>query len=184
MNVDVDDASRSLADIDTAAARSAQLQRYRGLAPHLMLWGTIWMAANVVTDLWPAHGGRAWLVLTLAGTAGSFLIGARTARQHGRRSYRVRWMLTLLAIVAYEVLTLTILPPLTGRQQDACISLLWTCLYMAVGAWVGWRLSVIGALATALIVLAYFHLPSHFFLFMGCVTGGSLIAGGLWLRRI
>jgi hypothetical protein len=183
MSLDAQDASRALADIDTAAARSVQLQRYRGLAPHLILWGAVWMAANLVTDLWPAQSGLAWLLLSLGGSAGSFLIGARTARQQARPGHGLRWLLTLLAIVAYQVLSLALLPPLTGRQQDAYISLLWMCLYVAVGAWVGWRLSVVGALGAALIVLAYFHLPTHFFLFMGCVTGGSLIVGGLWLRR-
>lgn len=184
MHLDPQDASRALAEIDSAAARSTQLQRYRGLAPHLMLWGAIWMAANLVTDLWPARSGLAWLLLSLLGTAGSFVLSTRAARHHARPGHGLRWALTLLAIVAFEVLAFTILPPLDGRQQDAFLSLMWTCLYMAIGIWVGWRLSVIGAIATALIVLAYLHLPAHFFLFMGCVTGGSLIAGGLWLRRV
>lgn len=183
MDLDARDASRALADIDAAAARSTQLQRYRGFAPHMILWGAIWMVANLLTDLWPAQSGIGWLLLSALGMAGSFWLGSRTARQAARSGHGPRWLQTLAAIIVFQVLALAVLPPLTGRQQGAFLSLLWTCLYTAAGAWLGWRLTAIGALATALIAIGYFHLASHFFLFMGCVTSASLIAGGLWLRR-
>jgi hypothetical protein len=60
----------------------------------------------------------------------------------------------------------------------------WTFLYLAVGAWVGWRLFTIGLVATVLIVVGFYAIHAHYFLYMGCVSGGALIAGGLWLRRL
>src|SRR5580658_1361527 len=50
--------------------------------------------------------------------------------------------------------------------------------------WLGWRLFMIGLAATLLILLGYYGIHSHYFLYMGCVSGGALMAGGLWLRRL
>jgi hypothetical protein len=55
---------------------------------------------------------------------------------------------------------------------------------MAIGAWIGWRLFIIGLAATLLILLGYYGVHSHFFLYIGCVSGGALMAGGMWLRKL
>jgi hypothetical protein len=191
MNINQDEAARALATIDAADARSSQLQRYRRFAPYLILWGAIWLLANCVSDLVPAQAGTVWLVLSLLGTAASFWLGAR---QHGHAAERAvprtrqeqswRWLLCFLVIVAFQISVLAVLPPLDGRQQDTFISMFWTFLYMGLGAWLGWRLFTIGLAATLLILLGFYEVHSHYFLYMGCVSGGALIAGGLWLRRL
>jgi hypothetical protein len=191
MTINQDEAARALATIDAADARSSQLQRYRRFAPYLILWGAIWLLANCVSDLAPARSGTVWLVLSLLGTAASFWLGARqhpapaeraTMRTPLQQSWR--WLLCFLVIVAFQISVLAVLPPLDGRQQDTFVSMFWTFLYMGLGAWLGWRLFTIGLAATLLILLGYYEVHSHYFLYMGCVSGGALIAGGLWLRRL
>jgi hypothetical protein len=191
MNINQDDAALALAAIDAAGARSSQLQHYRRFAPYLILWGSIWLVANSVSDLAPDQSGTVWLVLSLLGAAASFWLGVRqhapvaaggTTRTGQEQSWR--WMLCFLVIVAFQVTVLAVLPPLDGRQQDTFVSMFWTFLYMGVGAWLGWRLFTIGLAATLLILLGYYGIHSHYFLYMGCVSGGALIAGGLWLRRL
>ena len=191
MNMDQNEAALALATIDAARARSSQLQRYRRFAPYLILWGTIWLLANTVSDLAPARSGSVWLVLSLLGAAASFWLGARQqaavadrASTRTRHEQSWRWMLCFLVIVAFQITVLAVLPPLDPRQQDTFISLFWTFLYMGLGAWLGWRLFTIGLAATLLILLGYYGVHSHYFLYMGCVSGGALIAGGLWLRRL
>jgi hypothetical protein len=191
MNMDQNEAALALATIDAARARSSQLQRYRRFAPYLILWGTIWLLANTVSDLAPARSGSVWLVLSLLGAAASFWLGARQqaavadrASTRTRQEQSWRWMLCFLVIVAFQITVLAVLPPLDPRQQDTFISLFWTFLYMGLGAWLGWRLFTIGLAATLLILLGYYGVHSHYFLYMGCVSGGALIAGGLWLRRL
>jgi hypothetical protein len=49
---------------------------------------------------------------------------------------------------------------------------------------VGLRLFTIGAVTAAAIVFGYLVLQEHYFLWMGLVAGGGLIAGGLWLRKL
>ena len=157
MNMDQNEAALALATIDAARARSSQLQRYRRFAPYLILWGTIWLLANTVSDLAPARSGSVWLVLSLLGAAASFWLGARQqaavadrASTRTRQEQSWRWMLCFLVIVAFQITVLAVLPPLDPRQQDTFISLFWTFLYMGLGAWLGWRLFTIGLAATNL----------------------------------
>jgi hypothetical protein len=191
MNIDKNEAALALAAIDAASAQSTQLQSYRRFAPYLILWGVIWLLANSVSDLAPAQSGPAWLALTLLGTAASCWLGwrqhltvAEGCIPHTRLDQRWRWMLCFLVVVAFQVAAIAVLPPADGRQQDTFFSMFWTFLYMAIGVWTGWRLFAIGLAATLLILLGYYGVHSHYFLYMGCVSGGALIAGGLWLRRM
>jgi hypothetical protein len=191
MNIGKDEAALALAAIDAAGARSAQLQRYRHFAPFLILWGVIWLLANSASDLAPAHAGVVWLTLTLLGATASFWLGWRqhpVTRESKIPGMRLdqgwRWLLCFLVIIAFQVAAIAVLPPADGRQQDTFFSMFWTFLYMAVGAWAGWRLFTVGLAATLLILLGYYDVHSHYFLYMGCVSGGALIAGGLWLRRL
>jgi hypothetical protein len=191
MSIDKTEAALALAAIDTAGARSVQLQRYRRFAPYLILWGVIWLLANGVSDLAPAQSNTVWLALTLLGAAASFWLGRHqhaAAAEAGIPRTRLdqgwRWMLCFLVVIAFLVTAMAVLPPMDGRQQDSFISMFWTFLYMAIGAWTGWRLFAVGLIATLLILLGYYGVHSHYFLYMGCVSGGALMAGGLWLRRL
>ena len=191
VNIDKNEAALALAAIDAAGARSNQLQRYRRFAPYLILWGLIWLVANTVSDLAPVHAGNVWLALTAFGAAASWWIGSRqpAATSDGsgprkRLDQGWRWMLCFVVILAFQVTAIAVLPPADGRQQNTFFSMFWTFLYMAIGAWTGWRLFAIGLTATLLILMGYYGVHSHYFLYMGCVSGGALIAGGLWLRRL
>jgi hypothetical protein len=191
MSIDKTEAALALAAIDTAGARSVQLQRYRRFAPYLILWGVIWLLANGVSDLAPAQSNTVWLALTLLGAAASFWLGRHqhaAAAEAGIPRTRLdqgwRWMLCFLVVIAFLVTAMAVLPPMDGRQQDSFVSMFWTFLYMAIGAWTGWRLFAVGLIATLLILLGYYGVHSHYFLYMGCVSGGALMAGGLWLRRL
>jgi hypothetical protein len=191
MNIDKNEAALALAAIDAAGARSSQLQHYRRFAPFLILWGVIWLLANTVSDLAPAQSGVAWLTLTLLGATASFWLGwrqhpaiAENSMPRTRLDQGWRWMLCFVVIIAFQLTVIAVLPPADSRQQDTFFSMFWTFLYMAIGAWTGWRLFAIGLAATLLILLGYYGVHSHYFLYMGCVSGGALMAGGLWLRRL
>jgi hypothetical protein len=55
---------------------------------------------------------------------------------------------------------------------------------MGVGVWIGMRLFWIGAITAAAILFGFFNIEHYYSLWMGVAGGGSLIAGGLWLRRV
>jgi hypothetical protein len=191
VNLHRNEAAVALASIDAASARSAQLQHYRRFSPHLILWGAIWVVANTLSDLAPERSGIVWLVMSLGGMGGSYWLGARCSAAlaqggatRSRRDQSWRWLLCFLVIVAFQCSLLAILPALDIRQRDVFASLFWTFLYMGAGVWLGWRLFAIGLLASALVLLGYYDVQRHFFLYMGWVSGIALIAGGLWLRRL
>jgi hypothetical protein len=72
--------------------------------------------------------------------------------------------------------------PETSRQTNAMISIFFPFLYMCGGIWIGWRLFAIGLFTAAMILIGYFYIGGWYDLWMGVFAGGSLIAGGLWLR--
>ena len=55
---------------------------------------------------------------------------------------------------------------------------------MGVGVCVGMRLLWIGAITAVAILFGFFNIKQYYSLWMGIAGGGSLIAGGLWLRRV
>jgi hypothetical protein len=191
MEIKKSEAAVALTAIEAAGARSTQLQRYRRFAPFLVLWGIIWLLANGASELAPYHSGTAWLSLSLLGAGVSFWLGRRQhtafdvdSAASARPGQGRRWALCFLVVVAFLTAAIAVLSPVDARQEDTFISMFWTFLYMAIGAWTGRRLFTIGLLATLLILLGYYGVHNHYFLYMGCVSGGALIAGGLWLRRL
>ncbi len=89
-----------------------------------------------------------------------------------------------LAMWAYFPAMLLIVGPLSPRQVNAFISLFWALTYMVAGAWIGLRLTIIGAVTAVAIVVGYVFVKEHFPLWMAVFGGGSLILAGLWLRKI
>jgi hypothetical protein len=191
MEIDKGEAALALASIDAADARSTQLQRYRRFAPYLILWGAIWLLANSLSDVAPVQSGTIWIVLILLGVTGSFWFGWRqrtvlVADGSARRGLGQgwRWGVCFFVLFAFQVAAIAVLQPVSDRQQDTFLSMFWTFLYMGIGAWIGWRLFAIGLVATLLILLGYYGVQGHYLLYMGWVSGGALIAGGLWLRHL
>jgi hypothetical protein len=170
------------------------MQQYRHLAPHLILWGCIWLIANTVTELKPDLAQTVWNWLSSLGVVTSMWIGyrskyrqshpfaANSAEAHGERGFRV--LLTILTVFGYFTALWFIAPRMDPKQFGAIISLFWAAYYLIVGIWVGIRMFIVGVLTSASTLIAYFVIPDHYFLWMGLVTGSLLILGGAWLRRI
>ena len=72
--------------------------------------------------------------------------------------------------------------PESNREANAMISIIFPFLYMCGGIWAGWRLFAIGLFTAVAILFGYFYVKDWFDLWMAAFAGGSLIAGGLWLR--
>jgi hypothetical protein len=89
-----------------------------------------------------------------------------------------------ITIICFFVAMFLVLSPMTGKRMGAFISLFWTLAYMAAGAWIGLRLFMTGLIGTIGIVLSYLYAGQYFPLAMAIVGGGTLLAGGLWLRKV
>lgn len=192
MNVTRDEAARALEEIGQAGGRMHRLSLYADLAPMLMLWGLLWFVANLVTEFRPALSGRTWLAamaigfpLTLWGTVRHARRAGARIRQAGGDPKALGTRMALLGVVGWgffaSIYAITL--PVGPRQGNAFISLFVAFAYALGGVWGGWRLMAIGVATAAAVLFGYFELQQHFFLWMGVVGGGALLAGGLWLRK-
>jgi hypothetical protein len=193
MNISRDEAAAALDAIDAADTRVRTVRNYAEYAPFFILWGCIWLGANATTDLAPAWSQRAWFIGIGIGGVVTVLLTIRNALtwkqrfpELAREGRAIGHRATLLGITLWVAFpgVLLIAAPLSPRQSNALISLLWALIYMTAGAFMGTRLFVIGAVTAAAILFGYFFIDAHYFLWMGCVGGGALLAGGLWLRKI
>lgn len=191
MNVSKSEAAEALELIARTGDQMQTLRRYAHVAPFLLVWGTVWTAADSITDLVPAWAARGWLIGSAIGVIVSLLLGLRLGRRarsavgDARRAPRIRSLVMLgVTLCCYFPAMYAVLGALSARQANAFVSLTWAFAYMIAGASVGWRLFAIGTVAVAAVVFGYLSIGQHYYLWMAACGGGTLIAGGLWLRKI
>ena len=188
MVVSKQDAASALSEIHSAGDRAARLLHYRDFAPHALIWGTIWIVANVAIDLLGGHGTAVWLSLIVPGSVASSWIGARTGRKHReagdtRPSQTWRWLAMFLALLVYFNLVIVVLAPATPAQAGAYIALSFAAAYVFAGIWLGWKIVAMGLAMAALILGGYFSGAPHLQVLSGSVAGVAMVICGLWMRR-
>lgn len=189
MNVSREEAAQALDEVGAAGDRVARLKGYHHGAPHLMIWGVVWLVANSVTQFWPHLVNWAWIICIASGVAASTTIGVMQSRNSrsrvlssaDRRIGRHIGM-TVGVVFCYIACMMMIAQPEAQRESNVMISIIFPFIYMAAGVWAGWRLFAIGLVTLVAIIVGYYSLQEYFALWMGVFAGGSLIAGGIWLR--
>jgi hypothetical protein len=176
------DASAALQDVAAAEARSVTLRGYQSSAPHMIIWGIVWAVAYTVSDLAPAWANLAWSCLMPVGIAGD-IVAARADRTNDDGIGAFVGALFAIAAI-FVVSTLAIMAPHDPRQIGAFIPLVVAGAYAILGLFDGPRLLILGGALAALTLFGFFFLQAHFLLWMAAIGGGSLILGGLWLRRV
>jgi hypothetical protein len=182
-----EEAADALKQVAEARERVALMQRYRHAAPFLILWGVIWMVADSLCDFLPQHSGVVWNTMAPLGVVLSWILGHYAQARRGGEAVPdrgLRWGLTILSVFVYFAAAQAILPQTSPLQCTAWVSIFFAVAYMLVGIWSGWRIFAIGSALVALILFGYFGLGAHQFLWIGLVSGGALVAGGLWLRKV
>ncbi len=182
------EAAHALDQIEQAQASGRAISTYRDSAPHFILWGLTWFVANSVTEVSLAAGLVAWPVAGAVAAVASNQMAKRLRRRRNSREgsqRKIDWhagaCFSLLFV--FVILTGFVFAPVSYRELSAFISLIAAFAYMAAGIWLGTQLFVIGALTALLILAGYFGLKDYYYLWLGVVGGGALIAGGLWLRK-
>lgn len=179
MTISREDAAAALRDVESVKTRAVTAHSYRVASGHLILWGLIWLAANLASWLLPqVNASYFWLALCPVGAIGGVLIGRRV---EGKANWRV--LAALGFVMAFATAVFSIADFQNGRQYEAFMCLLVALLYMFMGLWVGARFVGIGLVVTLATVVGFYALYEVFYLWMGLVGGGALLVGGLWLRR-
>ena len=186
MSMSKDDALSALHDVASAERRSRTLFGYGLASPVVLLWGVLWIVAGAVGALSPANTGIGWAAVDVVGLVGTGLLIARHARRYGKGGDRirlVRYLGTFAVLAAFVGLTLMLFAPVSGAAMNIFITLVVAAIYAIAGCWLGIRYAAIGV-GLAGLAAGVFHLaPSLQPLIVPFAGGGSLILGGLWMRR-
>lgn len=192
MNLSREEAAAALGEIETAKVRATRLRGYRYGAPYAMLWGGLWIVANLTTHYSWKLGNQVWMWGILVIALASAFIGMRQGKDRSRMTEeeRAKWKSLGVKAIASNVLTIgffiaffSILAPFDVREYNAGISLIAMFAYALMGIWIGWRLLVIASVGAAVILFAYFRVGDAFNLWMGFGAGGALFLGGLWMWK-
>jgi hypothetical protein len=174
------DAAAALREVESAQQRTLDLRGYERGAPHLFLWGVIWIVGYAASYFLPTLATPVWIALNVLGVAGSFWIG----RRNGTRSrYQGRFGACVSAILIFVVATYYVLRPRDPAQLGAYPALVVALGYALAGIWGGGRWIVAGSVLAGLTLLGFGLMHHYFMLWMAAVGGGSLLLSGLWLRR-
>jgi hypothetical protein len=184
MSIDSREAAASLNDIADVERRTRQALFYFGSSTIFIMWGLL-VAAGYGIEAWHPRAARtSWLVVTLAGCVLTVLIIALRARSAPRRDWRLLW--AVVAFIAFGSLWSYILGPVAPARLMYAFqpSLIMLGMVLA-GLWLGRFILVLGIVGGALIAIVELAGATAWLaLWMAAVQSGTLIVGGLWLRRI
>ncbi|MFQ6100175.1 MAG: hypothetical protein ACE5OS_02920 [Anaerolineae bacterium] len=150
-----------------------------------VLWGSIWFVGFLGSQFLPDEvAGWLWLGLDTFGTACSIWLGVHIGRHGAVRSPVWRSVLFwFLALIVFDGLLMWLFDLNTGRDIALLIILTIALSSFQFGLFTSWKLSVIGALMTALAAGAAVLLPNYFHLVMAFLGGGLMVGSGVWFVR-
>jgi hypothetical protein len=186
MNVSPTEAEESLMAIQNITRKTRHSLANSGVFITLIVTGIVWLVGFTCQQFLPPEiVGYVWGVSSIVGSITAMLLGSRLGR-------RVRSPLTApmvkrvsifwVFLVFFCLATMAAAWPLDGKQLSLIVVLFimagqWSMglLFSYSSSW--WALPV-----AALALAGYFLLPGYFFLWMGVLGGGGMIALGVTIR--
>jgi hypothetical protein len=186
MNISPNEAEEALAAIERTMQKSRHSFASSGAYIFLLITGTIWLVGFLSTQfLTGAIVEYIWIGMSLFGSALSILLGTRMGRRIRGPSADAsvkRASIFWLLLIFYGIATIAIARPTDGKQVTMFVILFIMIGQLAMGlllsfSSVWWALPI-----TALALIGYFLLPGIFYLWMGLLGGGGMIALALYIR--
>src|SRR4051812_48162313 len=181
--IDIHQASSDLADITDIARRVRQSRFYQHASSMLMLWGALTFVGHVLSFGMPSIAGYGWIMVFIAGVAGSALIGVLSRKRAGVNTSDARATAAIVVFIAFGAIWSVGVGNFTPRQLGVFWPTYFMLPYIMVGLWLGSALVAIGTAIIALTLIGYFFAGPWFELWMALVNGGGLLLGGFWMRR-
>jgi len=186
MNISPDEAQEALVAIQRITQKTRHSIASSGAHIFLIITGIVWLVGFLSTQFLPSTiVGYIWGGMSLLGSAVSILLGRRVGprvRGPAMTASTKRAVTFWLLLVLYAVAAIAIAQPADGRQVTMFIILFIMIGQLSMGlllsfSSVWWAIPI-----TALALVGYFLLPGIFYLWMGLLVGGSMIALGLYIR--
>lgn len=185
MNLNPDEATAALAQIEQARLTMRRLIRAHRGHQQLWLWGAMWIAMPLAVQF-RGMAAMQWfpLACSLAGIL-SFALGFFQGRQI-RAPINVQFLGVIATIVAFGALFPFLLHPHGpvdgGKALYAYACLIAMQAYVVAGLWTDRYLLWVGLIVTGFILIGYFLLPGIFWWWMAGFGGGTLFLTGFYVR--
>jgi hypothetical protein len=186
MNVSPREAEEALAAIQQVTKKTRHSIASSGAYLFLIITGAIWLAGFLANQFLPGETAAIiWAVASVAGSGLAIFLGTRLGKRvhnpstglYARRAL-IFWAFLVLAAVA----AIAVARPADGKQMTMLIVLFIMIGQQAMDLLFDYS-STLWALPIAALALAgYFLLPAFFYLWMGVLVGGGMIALGLYIR--
>ncbi|MBN1937719.1 MAG: hypothetical protein JW934_23880 [Anaerolineae bacterium] len=185
MEISPSEAQEALAAIQKMEQKARHAIASSGTTITLIVTGVVWLIGFICTQFLPEISGYVWIGLSIAGSILGTLWGFRAGKRVRSATAlptAKRAGLFWLLLVFYCMATIAVTWPLDGKQTSMVIVLFIMIGQLSMGlllsfASVWWPLPI-----TALVLISYFLLPDLFYLWMGVLGGGGMIALGLYIR--
>jgi len=186
MNISPDEAKEALAAIQKISDRTRQSIASSGAHISLIVTGTVWLVGFVCTQFLPGEMlPYIWIGLSVLGSViAPILIVPRgkRVRSPSAGATAKRMVLVWMLLVIYCLAAIAIAWPIDERQLTMFIILFVLLGWMAMGLLLSYNSYWPGLGMIALALAGYFFLPDIFYLWMGILVGGGMIALGLYIR--
>ncbi|MBV8743421.1 MAG: hypothetical protein JO134_00090 [Xanthobacteraceae bacterium] len=184
MTLSPNEAATSLREIASVEQRTRAALFYAGSSMIFILWGVLVAAGYGLSELYPHAARIIWLAISAAGCAATVTIVRRRMRARPRETRDWRLSFAVVALTIFASAWSYLLGPLLPRAMNYAFqpSLLLLGIVLA-GLWIGRFLIILGLAGIALIIAGAFVPEPWLRLWMAVVESGTLIIGGLWLRR-
>src|SRR5256885_9064077 len=107
--IDSRQASEALAEINEMTRRVRQSRIYNLASLMLIMWGALVFAGYLGSFLLPRYAGYFWIVLNVAGVAGSFAISGFGYPKTGIRTFDFRMLIAFLLFFGFGFLCTSVL---------------------------------------------------------------------------
>ena len=186
MNISPNEAEDALAAIQNMTQKTRRLVANSGAYIFLIITGLIWLVGFLATQFLSGEiVAYIWIGVSILGCALAIPLGIRQGRRVRGPSTAVyvrRIGIFWLLLVFFGAAVIAVAWPTDGKQLTMLVILFIMLGQMAMGllfsfSSVWWALPI-----TILALVGYFLLPEFFYLWMGILVGGGMIALGVYIR--
>ena len=186
MNISPNEAEEALAAIQSVTQKTRRSIASSGAYIFLVITGIVWLVGFLATQfLTGAIVAYIWMGISILGTALSIPLGTRMGRRVRNPSFNAstkRAVIFWLLLIFYCIAVIAIARPTDGKQVTMFIVLFIMIGQLSMSLLLSFSATWWALPITALTLVGYFLLPGIFYLWMGILVGGGMIALGLYIH--
>jgi hypothetical protein len=186
MNISPNEAEEALADIQRMTQKTRQSIAGSGAHIFLIATGIVWLVGFIATQFLSGFiVPTIWIGMSVIGSAVAVFLGTRMSRRVRNPSANPtakRAAFFWVILIFFCIATIAVTKPADPKQVTMIIIMYVMLGQLAMGLLVSFSYTWWALPITALALVGYFLVPDFFYLWMGVLVGGSMVALGLFIR--